>query len=31
LESIDSSEKWAETLIAKERARMAQMIEREVS
>ena len=31
LESIGSSEKWAETLIAKERARMAQMLEREVS
>ena len=31
LESIDSSEKWAETLIAKERARMAQMLEREIS
>ena len=31
LESIGSSEKWAETLIAKERARLAQMLEREVS
>ena len=31
LESIGSSEKWAETLIAKERARMAQILEREVS
>jgi hypothetical protein len=31
LESIGSSEKWAEVLIAKERARMAQILEREVS
>lgn len=31
LESIGSSEKWAEVVIAKERARMAQILEREVS
>lgn len=31
LESIGSSENWSEALIAKERARMAQILEREVS
>lgn len=31
LESIGSSEKWAEPFIAKERARMAQILEREIS
>ena len=31
LESIGSSEKWADALVAKERARMAQILEREVS
>ncbi len=31
LESVESSEQWAEALIAKERARMAKILEREVS
>jgi len=31
LESIESIEPWAHELIAKERARMAQILEREVS
>ena len=31
LQSIDSMEPWAESLIARERARMAQILEREVS
>lgn len=31
LKSIDSTEPWAESLIARERARMAQILEREIS
>jgi hypothetical protein len=31
LNSIESNEPWAESLIARERARMAQILEREVS
>jgi hypothetical protein len=31
LGAIDSNETWAEALIARERARMAQILEREIS